>query len=74
MRHIVFVLQLMRAHSERRQIIKRCITEVSDIVSTLRKQHESAADDPQITMKLRSERNKVSVFQCLKCDRIRVFY
>jgi len=49
----------MRAHSERNSIIKRCITEVSDIVNTLRKQRESGADDPAITMKLRSERNKV---------------
>ena len=49
----------MRAHSERSQMIKRCITEVSDIVNTLRKQRESGVDDPAITMKLRSERNKV---------------
>jgi len=53
------LLQLMRAHSERSQMIKRCITEVSDIVNTLRKQRESGVDDPAITMKLRSERNKV---------------
>jgi len=51
----------MQAHSERSQIIKRCITEVSDIVNTLRKQHESGSDDPAVTMKLRSERNKVTV-------------
>jgi len=51
----------MQAHGERNRIIKRCITEVSDIVNTLRKQRETGDDDPAITMKLRSERNKVVV-------------
>ena len=55
----------MQAHSERSHIIKRCITEVSDIVNTLRKQRESGGDDPSVTMKLRSERNKVIIFHCL---------
>jgi len=58
----------MQAHSERSHIIKRCITEVSDIVSTLRKQRESGVDDPAITMKLRSERNKVIICRCLTYD------
>jgi len=53
------LLQLMRAHSERSQIIKRCISEVSDIVNTLRQQRKSGVDDPAVTMKLRTERNKV---------------
>jgi len=50
----------MRAHSERSRVIKRCITEVSDIVSTLRQKREDGADDPTVTMQLRTERNKVS--------------
>ena len=49
----------MQAHNERSQIIKRCITEVSDIVNTLRKQREAGDDSAALTMKLRSERNKV---------------
>ena len=43
-------------------MIKHCITEVSDIVSSLRKQREAGAEDPVVTMKLRTERNKVTVY------------
>ena len=51
----------MRAHSDRSRMIKRCISEVSDIVNTLRKQRKNGDSDAALTMKLRSERNKVTV-------------
>jgi len=60
----------MQVHSQRSKMIKSCITEVSDIVSNLRKQREDGADDPSITMKLRSERNKVVICQSVTYDRL----
>jgi len=53
----------MRAHNDRSRMIKRCITEVSEIVNSLREQRETGDNDAALTMKLRSERNKV-IWSC----------
>jgi hypothetical protein len=56
-------MQLNRVHTERQQLIKHCIKEVSGTVATLRQQREKS-EDPALTMSLRKEQNKVNYFWC----------
>jgi len=55
---MLIIFQLRRVHEDRQKLIKRCVTEVSNSVATLRQEREKS-EDHLLNMNLRNEQKKV---------------